>query len=412
MNRYLIEDIGNIYQNIANSESQVLNEESEYYDEELSELVEDIFSKISISMIYEGYSAEGVISFLVNSEEDIIIQEYLNFDHRVIVEGKVSEDYVLEQLEIFDFAISEGLGTLVGKAASGIGKLFAKRVPGTVLRTAGPLSSNAATKLAMKSDPTLFTKAKVGLERAIGLKGRKAVQAVKDAAKGAATALTSPTAKKIAVGSLLAGAGVLTGYLGSGNGGSPKVGPKLVGPKLVGPKLVGPKLVGPKAPVLPPPSGNGGGGSGGGANSSSGSGNSPSQKAPAKLPTTTKPPYIGKTPGGTEYERRAATLPELEAAQAKRAAGGSEEEAIKAGVDAGKETFYADKKELEPITSFTKSSNPEKKKPSTESTNEAYDLVLEYLISTNQVDTVEEAHYVMMQLDSENIGTIVEYMGG
>ena len=38
---------------------------------------------------------------------------------------------------------------------------------------------------------------------------------------------------------------------------------------------------------------------------------------------------------------------------------------------------------------------------------DAYDLVLEYLMSTGQVDTIEEANYVMMQLDKENIQEIV-----
>ena len=37
---------------------------------------------------------------------------------------------------------------------------------------------------------------------------------------------------------------------------------------------------------------------------------------------------------------------------------------------------------------------------------DAYDLVLEYLMSTGQVDTIEEANYVMMQLDKENIQEI------
>ena len=36
-----------------------------------------------------------------------------------------------------------------------------------------------------------------------------------------------------------------------------------------------------------------------------------------------------------------------------------------------------------------------------------YDMVLEYLLSTEQVDTIEEANYVMMQLDEENIQEIV-----
>ena len=38
---------------------------------------------------------------------------------------------------------------------------------------------------------------------------------------------------------------------------------------------------------------------------------------------------------------------------------------------------------------------------------QAYDLVLEYLLSTEQVATIEEANYVMMQLDEENIQEIV-----
>jgi len=39
---------------------------------------------------------------------------------------------------------------------------------------------------------------------------------------------------------------------------------------------------------------------------------------------------------------------------------------------------------------------------------EAYDVVLDYLLSEGHADTVDEAHYVMMQLDSEYIQSIVE----
>jgi hypothetical protein len=42
------------------------------------------------------------------------------------------------------------------------------------------------------------------------------------------------------------------------------------------------------------------------------------------------------------------------------------------------------------------------------SVEEAYDVVLDYLLSEGHADTVEEAHYVMMQLDSEFIQDIVE----
>jgi len=39
---------------------------------------------------------------------------------------------------------------------------------------------------------------------------------------------------------------------------------------------------------------------------------------------------------------------------------------------------------------------------------EAYDVVLDYVLSEGHADTVEEAHYVMMQMDAETIQEIVE----
>ena len=46
--------------------------------------------------------------------------------------------------------------------------------------------------------------------------------------------------------------------------------------------------------------------------------------------------------------------------------------------------------------------------PSTEKPMEAYDVVLDYLLSEGHAETVEEAHYVMMQLDSEYIQTVIQ----
>jgi hypothetical protein len=54
----------------------------------------------------------------------------------------------------------------------------------------------------------------------------------------------------------------------------------------------------------------------------------------------------------------------------------------------------------------SKPGTPERNQPSVE--KEAYDVVLDYLLSEGHADTVEEAHYVMMQLDSEYIQSIVE----
>ena len=39
---------------------------------------------------------------------------------------------------------------------------------------------------------------------------------------------------------------------------------------------------------------------------------------------------------------------------------------------------------------------------------DAYDMVLEYLYSTEQVDSLEEANYVMMEMDHQTIGEIVK----
>ena len=43
---------------------------------------------------------------------------------------------------------------------------------------------------------------------------------------------------------------------------------------------------------------------------------------------------------------------------------------------------------------------------------EPYDLLLDYVLSEGHADTVEEAHYVMMQMDEGTIKTIVEVLGG
>jgi hypothetical protein len=37
-----------------------------------------------------------------------------------------------------------------------------------------------------------------------------------------------------------------------------------------------------------------------------------------------------------------------------------------------------------------------------------YDIVLEYLLSSEQVATIEEANYVMTEMDAETIQSIVE----
>jgi hypothetical protein len=116
--------------------------------------------------------------------------------------------------------------------------------------------------------------------------------------------------------------------------------------------------------------------------------------APAKpAAVAAKPAAAPKTPsmgsvGGVKFERRAATRAELDAARAAReaakGAGKSKSEQELSAVKAGVEASKVKKEEYD-----------------------AYDLVLEYLLSQGHVETVEEALYVMMEMDAEVIQDIV-----
>ena len=222
--------------------------------------------------------------------------------------------------------------------------------------------------------------------------------------------MTSPTAKKIAKGALIGGTGVLAGYagakLGSGDG---KVGPKLVGPKIVGPKIVGPKIVGPK-----PSSPSGGGGSGGGRSST------PSSTSPK--PNPTKPKVADKAPEGeTGMQKWARLHPNLaskvkpgqsgyDEISAKRTKPGPNEKQDQTPTQ-GSPDAKVDPKAVNVAIKAQQERDKNRAKPQAVNASyeyDAYDLVLEYLLSQGHVETVEEANYVMLVMDAETIGTIVE----
>ena len=177
------------------------------------------------------------------------------------------------------------------------------------------------------------------------------------------------------------------------------------------------------------------GGNGSGGNGSGGNTRPPvnPKVAPTK-PAGPANPAVGTTAGGTKFERRAATGAELAAARAARDAAkasgntkGAEEAAVKAGVNASKPSTLA--------AATTAASKPAAFKPATinaaSSTSasasgdtykykpnpslmknsfeyDAYDLVLEYLLSQGHAETVAEAQYLMTEMDAEMIGDIVE----
>jgi hypothetical protein len=179
------------------------------------------------------------------------------------------------------------------------------------------------------------------------------------------------------------------------------------------------------------------------ARSTAGAPAKPASSTPTPAKTLPSKPAVptGTTAGGTTFQRRAATGAELRAAQAARAAGKGEEGAIKASVAASKPaatstlsaaTAAASKPAaFKPVTSTQATSAAPSTSASASGGNavsaankiaaaskpvnikasyeyDVYDLVLEYLLDNGHVDTVEEANYVMMEMDAETIGNIVE----
>ena len=157
----------------------------------------------------------------------------------------------------------------------------------------------------------------------------------------------------------------------------------------------------------------------------------PPAPAPKPNPNVVVSPKTGEK---TKFERRLPTTAELKAAQSARktalasgaSRGEAEYQAVKAGVGVSKPA---------PTTAVTGGVNPRAGsyaayqnnvlkqlgsdygrlpqntiKPVVKRTmkKEAYDVVLDYLLSEGHVDTVEEAHYVMLQMTSEHVQEVVE----
>ena len=460
-------DINYLYENIANKDSQQLDENSDHYDEEFTELVEDILATISSSMVCEGYSANAIITFLATSPEQDIIEKYLNFDENILTESVVSEDYIVEQLEIFDFAINEGLGSLIGKVAKGAlslaGRVASKparmKVAQKMMSSKDPAKTAAAVdrlarmKLNKAGAPSDFTKKIVDSAPDVATKTRiaatapvvggvvKGVQKVKDIAKSAKAAL--PTIGKVAaVGALGAGAGAVGAKMagaGSGSGPSPDVAKPTKssntdftkGSALA--KLGGKEgrikdgefrtmdwskqskdrynkakgaATPPPAPKLPAPTPAGGG---------SGASSSAKPKAsvkPAKPAATG--PAMGKTKAGTEYVITTPTRKQMDAA---KAAGGGEA-GVKAAVAAGKPTTGPEATDAQKsqagadVTALQAKQKAEfekkQKEVSASTQKESYDILLEYLFDNGDANTIAEAEYIMTRLDESFIQSLVE----
>jgi len=431
MSSFNLEDISYLYEHIATQDQSSLDETSDYYDEELANLVEDIFSTIAYNMIASGHTAEGVVGFLTNSSETDILEYYMN--PPTISEGTVSEEHIETELARLD----EGLGGIV----SGL-KLLGKGA----MKAVAPAARTAKVAVKRMAGP--------GVRKALG----GAVGKVKDIA-----AKVAPKLPGIAKGALALGTGVGVGYLGAkmaGGGTTPKTGAQS-GPQTVaaaggkgGKVTVGKEydavLGGKKGKVTYSQSGEkffkqtekGTPATPSTPSTPSGSGSGAGTQ-PAKPPKPQKPSKpvsqlspggrkgnedlegktfaTGKTKGGTSYEVRTPTRAEMEAS--KKAGGG--EAGVKAAVERGSKLMggpegpgQIDTKSVEADIKAAQERDKKKaeQKASESSTKkesyDAFDVVLDYLFETNQVDTLAEASYVMMEMDSDAIQAIVLEQAG
>lgn len=145
----------------------------------------------------------------------------------------------------------------------------------------------------------------------------------------------------------------------------------------------------------------------------------PTAKVAPTKPAAPAKPAIGML-GKTSFERRTPTSAELKAAQAARAGGEKSPEKIlqaaksasgalsQATAAASKPAAFSPSSVATAKTSPAPKLTPRQQRLNMEMEYDAYDLVLEYLLSQGHVETVEEAHYVMLEMDAETIGTIVE----
>jgi hypothetical protein len=447
-----INDIAYLYEEINIHQNDFLNEESEYYDSEAAEIVEDILSTISISMVYEGYSAEAIIGFLADSSEETIIEKYLSFDENILTESVVPEDYILEQLEIFDVAIDEGIGSLIGRVAKGAlglaGRIASKparnRVSKILSNAKNPeearkmlqrvaqdsarksnvggysstMSPVGGGKLTGRQSAELLTKAKIG----------QGVQKVKDIAKAAKAALTGTTARRIAKGAAIVGLSGLGGYLGAKMGGAGEVKPSQI-PRPDQPSTP-PRRDNPPTPPAAPGGGSGtpsGGGGGGGGTPSGGAGGAGRSTSQTRTPQPSgqtgdkekdmetwaraNPTLAARVkPGqaGWDVISRLRDKPSDYEKQDQTPTQGSptaqiDPSSVQASIEAENERM---KKRAEQQRNTTTTTTPTT--TTTKESYEPYDIILEYLIGRGHADTINEANYIMMEMDQNAIGIIMQ----
>jgi hypothetical protein len=382
-------------------------------------LEEEIFETIAYALISQGYTATDVLEYFANVDEEVIIEDIVSIaEGTLLIEEVVAEEYLQEQYEILSEAlpaIAAGLG-LAGRALLGAG---ARRTAGAVIkRMAGPG----------------VRKAVGGVVKNIG----GAVSKVKDLAKGALNKLPGGSGGKLASGLKTAGKWALGGAAFEAGAKGVKA--------LMGDKGSSAKT----APSGDKAKYNASAALGGQAAFKAGGGaakmkqnpkmsaadvqklgmknikNKPTPTPAAPSSTPAKPKVAPTKPDDsdaklTNMQKWAKANPTL-ADKVKPGQSGYDEisaKRIKPGPNEKQDqtpTQGNPEAKIEPKAvgdALKAQQERDKNKVKPQAVNasyeyDAYDLVLEYLLSQGHTDTVEEAHYVMMEMDAETIGTIIE----
>lgn len=295
-NSLIVEDINHLYNSIY--DEQIIEEEEA--------IVEDIISTVSLSMIYEGYSAEEIINFFENASEDELLYLYENFDETLIIESTLPEEYIEEQIEV----LNEFWGA-VGRGAL------------TALKGLKGLATSPAAKAAAAKAASY---------------GSRGVKAVAAGAKPVLKNLAGKAGKYGTMGAVALGADELL---------TKGAGRELIGKGLEQSRKLGTALRGEPTSdtAKPSPSDSG-------------------EKAPTELKGKQVLARKGGVEGVLDKETGEWKAGKWDETQSKR---------------------YEDRKK-----------------------NEAYDIVLDYLFDNGHVDTLDEAHYVMLEMNAETIQSIVE----
>ena len=346
---------------------------------------EEIVTTISYGMFYEGKTAQEVLDFLADSEGDEIIEKFEEILDTLERENITESTVFSEEVELFVEEQAQQLDEFVGAAlrvvgAAAKGLRFAKGAKGLA-----PLARLKGGAGAAKTAISRISQQ--GLRKSSVV--RKALQPITTKIKGAAQALrtqasklpapvkgfiktTGKVLKNVGIPAAAAGAGYMFGKSQSADGGAK---PEPSAPSASTPAYPGgqtkpegkkidteyqklrQKAVDPKGKIKDPEA----------VKKAEKYGKEQWAKLYPNLAAKVKPDGTQKGTGESEMEKQA--------------------EILRTDQQASKARQETDKKKLK---------------------KEAYEVVLDYLLSEGHADTVEEAHYVMMQMDAENIQSIVE----